>query len=66
MKVIIDRFEGDFAVVELENRQMADMPKALLPPGAREGDVISIIIDKTATAERKKKIEGLMSDLWAD
>ena len=37
MKLIIDRFEGDFAVVELPNGQMIDCPKVLLPDNAKEG-----------------------------
>ncbi|NLY91613.1 MAG: DUF3006 domain-containing protein, partial [Firmicutes bacterium] len=39
MRVIIDRFEGDYALVELENGSVVPM-LVLLLPGAREGDVI--------------------------
>ncbi|MDF2676263.1 MAG: hypothetical protein K0Q97_556 [Bacillota bacterium] len=66
MKIIIDRFEGDFAVVELQNKQMVNIPKAIIPPEAVEGDVISIEINKEETAERKNKIKNLMNDLWED
>ena len=41
MKLIIDRFEGDFAVVELPNGKMIDCPKALLPDDAKEVKVNS-------------------------
>lgn len=64
MKVIIDRFEGDFAIVELPDMTFADMPKVLIPDGAKEGDVLSIEIDKDATRVRRKRIEKLMDDLW--
>ena len=37
MKVIIDRFEGGFALVELEDRTIIDMPIELIPEGARKG-----------------------------
>ena len=63
MKVIIDRFEGEFAVVEMEDKTMVDMPRVLLP-GAKEGDVIEISIDTSSTDARKKRIDNLMDDLW--
>lgn len=66
MRVIIDRFEGDFAVVELENKQFINMPKKLLPIGAKEGSVISIELDQEETEKRSKRISGLMNDLWKD
>ncbi|MDD3840920.1 MAG: DUF3006 domain-containing protein [Clostridia bacterium] len=64
MKVIIDRFEGDYAVVELPDMSTVDMSKQLLPEGAKEGDVISISIDIEETKNRKEKIEKLMDELW--
>ncbi len=64
MKLIIDRFEGNYAVVETENKKMFNLPKEILPSDAKEGDVISIIIDHTTTKERKEKISRLMDDLW--
>ncbi len=64
MKIIIDRFEGSFAVVELSDMTFADMPVSLVPEGAKEGDVLSIKIDKEETENRRKRIEKLMDDLW--
>ncbi|MBZ9689738.1 DUF3006 domain-containing protein [Clostridium estertheticum] len=68
MKGIIDRFEGDYAVVELEDRKMININKIKLPIGAQEGMVIhiadSITIDKDDTLKRKKEIEKLTEDLW--
>lgn len=63
MKVIIDRFEGDYAVVETEDKIMVNLPKSLIP-GAKEGDVISISIDEEETKQRKDNISKLMDDLW--
>ena len=40
MKVIIDRFEGDIAVVECEGKMM-NIPRALVG-GAHEGDAVMI------------------------
>ncbi len=64
MKIIIDRFEGDFARVELPDGAMIDMPKALVPTGAKEGDVINISIDQDETARRSQSIDALMNNLF--
>lgn len=63
MQVTIDRFEGDFAVVELSDKTMVNMPKALVP-GAKEGDVIDININVEATKGKQQKIQKLMNDVW--
>ncbi|MGI6668081.1 MAG: DUF3006 domain-containing protein [Acetivibrionales bacterium] len=65
MKVTIDRFEGEYAVVELPDRTMVNMPKVLVP-GAREGDIISISINADETAKRGESIKKLMDDVWKD
>jgi hypothetical protein len=65
MKVTIDRFEGDFAVVELPDQTMINVPKCLFP-SAVESDVIDINVDKSETIERKKRISELMADLFKD
>ncbi|OQB14776.1 MAG: hypothetical protein BWY15_00928 [Firmicutes bacterium ADurb.Bin193] len=65
MKVIIDRFEGDFAVVELPDKTTVNMPRVLVP-GAGEGDVITIEREKACTDERRKKISALMDEVWND
>ena len=63
---IIDRFEGDWAVIEYEQKTF-NIPKSLLPKDAQEGDVLTIEIslNKEATEERKNRIQGLMDDLFA-
>ena len=65
MKVTIDRFEGAFAVVELPDKTFINVPKQLFSE-AEESDVIDITIDKNETNERKKRISGLMDDLFRD
>ena len=64
---IIDRFEGDWAVIEFEGITF-NLPRVLLPSTAKEGDVvkISLTVDNKATAERRKKIEKLMDELFED
>jgi len=66
MKFTIDRFEGDFAVVELDNQTMENVPKRTLPPHAKEGDIISVEIDKAGTEKRREHIKKLMNDVWTD
>lgn len=67
-KYIIDRFEGEFAVLERESGGTKDIPKAQLP-GAREGDVIifeggTYRIDKEETQKRKELIAEKMHKLF--
>ncbi len=38
----IDRFEGDYAVIEISNKIFAKIDMKLLPDDAREGDEIFI------------------------
>lgn len=69
MKLIVDRFEGNYAVCEKEDGTIMNLGKDRLPKGVKEGDVLilegeSIVIDNNATLERKKYIEELMEDMW--
>ena len=64
MKYIIDRFEGDFAIVELSDKTLVNIPKAAIPPEAKEGDVIDVTVDEDGTAVRTEKINNLMKDLF--
>ena len=65
MKIIIDRFEGEFAVVELPDQATVNIPRVLLP-GAKEGDVVNIEIDRGETDERTKRIKKLMNEVFND
>lgn len=65
MKVIVDRFEGDYAIVELDIGKVINVPKILFP-NAKEGDVFKIEIDKEETNNRKNKIQGLINELFID
>ena len=40
MQYIIDRFEGNFAILEAENGEYTGMERARLPREAGEGDVV--------------------------
>ena len=69
MKVIIDRFEGDYVVCEKEDGIMIDIEKDKICKDAKEGDILlvtenEITIDERATRNRKEEIEKLTKDLW--
>ena len=62
MKAIIDRFEEDHAVVEL-NEKMYNIPRALIPHDAREGDTIEITISGKISNERREASHALFERL---
>lgn len=66
--LIIDRFEGDWAIIETENCLMFNLPRILLPPGIKEGDVISVQvgIDFEATKERAEKSKRRLDSLFEE
>ena len=69
MKVIIDRFEGNYAVCEKGDRTMINIEKNKIPTEAKEGSVLSVTedgidIDEEDTILRKKDIDELTKDLW--
>lgn len=66
MRFTVDRFEGEFAVVELENRDMLDIPKILLPKDTEEGDILIIVRDDYETRERNKRIEKKFKRIFKD
>ena len=63
--LIIDRFEGDYAVVETD-KGMINIPRSDLPTNAKEGDTLRIIIDVDDTVARKNRINGMMKDLFKE
>ena len=64
---IIDRFEGDWAVIEM-GKTIFSIPRSLLPEEARVGDVliIEIHVDEKATEERRTRVNRLMDKLFED
>ncbi len=64
MRVVIDRIEEDVAILEKDDGSFESMPKRLIPPDAKEGDVLQIIVDRESTVDRKEEITSLMEELW--
>ncbi|MED1469274.1 DUF3006 domain-containing protein [Bacillus salipaludis] len=70
VKGIIDRFEGKFAVVEIEGKTK-DFPKSIFPKSATVGDVVEINGEKVKvlkeeTEKLRREIEDLMNDVWEE
>jgi len=64
-RLIIDRFEGNWAVIEY-NGDTFNLPKNLLPPHSKEGDVLdlNISVDECTTQKRRQTIKKLEDDLF--
>ena len=66
MKAVIDRFEGDYAVVLFGDEEMkVDIPKVLLPEGSKEGSWmnVSFELDIKETKKRKDRIQTKLDKL---
>jgi hypothetical protein len=67
MRATIDRIEGTLAVlISQEDESMrVTMPVSLLPPGCREGDIITIGIerDTQATTAAKERVSDRIEKL---
>ena len=67
--MIIDRFEGGFAVCELDNGEMADIPRERLPADAKEGSVLkeidgALVLDAGEAERRRARIRALEDSLF--
>lgn len=67
LKVIVDRIEGAVAVLiscEDESVQV-NVPVPLLPHGCREGDILTLRIerDRAATEAAQERVSGLLEKL---
>lgn len=63
MELVIDRFEGDYAILELSLGKFVEIPRELVPD-AKEGDIVKIIVNKESTKRRKKEISDLVDNLF--
>jgi len=73
---IVDRFEGDYAVVERALHETPHLPRALLPTGLREGDALRVTVsagdeevrltiarDAQETNQRATEAQRILGDL---
>lgn len=66
MKLTVDRFEGIFAVCELEDGKLVNIPKEALPEEASEGSRLIIEVDTKGTDEDRERIKKKMNGLFKD
>jgi len=56
LKAVIDRFEGDYAIVLFgEDEIKVDIPKVLLPEGSKEGSWLNIKFELDVEGEMKQR-----------
>ena len=65
MQVTVDRIEEDYIVLELEDGNIIDVPKELIP-GAKEGDIVDIYINTDEREKKEEEVKKLMDDLFVD
>jgi hypothetical protein len=66
MKAVIDRVEGEIAVLLLgDESTKLNIPLSLLPDGCREGDILTISFERdvVGTEQTKERVSGLMERL---
>lgn len=66
MKAVIDRFEGDYAVVLFGDEEIkVDIPKSLLPGDSKEGSwlKVSFELDMEETKKREDRIQSKLEKL---
>lgn len=63
---IIDRLEEKFAVLETADKTTFNIPRTLLPPEAREGDVVTLLIqvEQAATVKKKSEADSMLIDFF--
>lgn len=68
---IVDRFEGDYAILETENSTLINVNKNDIIGEVKEGDILvkkdnNYYIDKEKTDNRNMEINDIMKGLWEE
>jgi len=68
---IIDRYEGEYVILEDEDKKIMRVRREELPPQAKEGDCIvntgtRYELDEKATKDRRVRIQSLLDDLFEE
>jgi hypothetical protein len=70
MKYTIDRFEGNYAICELEDQSTVSVPKYQLPLGCKEGDCLikdedgMFQLDRDEKSVKEKRIRDKMNRIF--
>lgn len=67
---IIEGFEGEYCIIEVDGKTR-DVPRRLVNPGAKSGDVVEWDGSQwntniRQTKERSEYMKSLMDDVWDD
>jgi hypothetical protein len=65
LRGVVDRYEGDYAVLVFDDGQRLLWPREQLPAGAREGVAVTIAltVDLMDTEQRSARLKGLLADI---
>jgi hypothetical protein len=65
VRLSIDRFEGDIAVLLTDDGHQINVPKTLLPKGVRAGDILTLTIERDTEATKKvaKETRAIQDEL---
>jgi len=60
MRIVIDRFEGDYAVLDVDG-EMVDFPRRAVPADAKEGTILSwnIVDDAEVLKAAQERLDRL-------
>lgn len=59
-RIVVDRIEGDVAVLEVGGTTV-DVPVAALPEGAREGSVLALTLQDSDSADMAARLERMQA-----
>jgi len=59
-RIVVDRIEGDVAVLEVGGRTV-DVPASLLPEGAREGSELQLTMVASSGDDLKARLDRMQS-----
>ncbi|WP_300382170.1 DUF3006 domain-containing protein [Clostridium sp.] len=70
-KYIVDRIEGDYAILETENDTLINVNKNDIIGEVKEGEILIkkdniYYIDKEETEDRKRVINDMLKGLWEE
>lgn len=62
---IVDRFEGEWAVIEYQDKTF-NFPKELLPKSAKEGDILkfNVDVDKQSSKKAQEGMQKMLDDMF--
>ena len=65
LRGVVDRYEGDYAVLVFDDGQRILWPREQLPAEAREGVAVTIAltVDLMDTEQRSARLKGLLADI---